>query len=127
MDSQLAVRLVVDEDGGGAGDNLRSLYSWLADEPALRGQVSLIDAPVRPEQMGADATAVVVSLLTGGTATALARSLSVWLRYRKPQLSLKISQTSEGRLFEMTSDRANPAEIFQQIKALLDDSDKDAP
>jgi hypothetical protein len=82
-----------------AGEELRRLGSWLADEEELRGRVQSADAPIRPGEMGSVLDAVVV-VVTSGTATTLCTSLFGFLtRSREAKkVTLKVKNATGAEL-----------------------------
>ncbi|WP_347176877.1 TIR domain-containing protein [Parafrankia sp. EAN1pec] len=112
--------------GDAAGDHLRSLRSWLLEEPELRGRVSLREAPPGPGEMGPRPAAVVVSLRASAlrSVQALDLALASWGRSRRSgqeiqvelragDLRVKVSTSSEGL--------KNPAlrSFFEALEALM--------
>lgn len=104
-------------------EELTNLEDWLLDEPGLAG--CPIDRPVgsaSPElgEMGALSEVLVVALGSGGMGVALARSLSVWLRTRVGDVTLRIS-TGQGGI-ELEARNAKDAEaLIKMITPLVSD------
>ncbi|UFR03882.1 hypothetical protein KBP30_23120 [Streptomyces sp. Go40/10] len=71
-------------DGDGADEELRSLYAWLLEEPAVRrlARPQLRAAPPRPGQMGADADFIYFTVQTGLTLTQVIGQYIGWRRTR---------------------------------------------
>jgi hypothetical protein len=98
---------------GGSSDaeELKNLEDWLLDEPELAGcPVTRPAASPEPGQMGALSDVLVVALGSGGTGVALASCLSVWLRTRVSDVSLRI-RTKQGEV-ELTATNTKNAEAL---------------
>lgn len=96
-------------------EELKNLEDWLLDEPQLSGCPITRPAPApEPGQMGAISDVLVVALGSGGMGAALAGSLSVWLRTRVSDLSLRI-RTQQG---EVTLTASNTKDAEALIKAI---------
>jgi hypothetical protein len=110
MDAQLSL-------GGDAVDlaDLKSLEDWLLDEPLLAGcAVTRPVAAPEPGQMGAISDVLVVALGSGGAGAALASSLSVWLRTRVGNISIRID-TEHGKI-EVSATNVRDAEsMIRQV------------
>jgi hypothetical protein len=81
--------------GVASGDELRSLRTWLFDEPEFRGRVTLREMPPQPGNMGPSADALVLALASGGGAVLVATALRTlgsvlveWLRSRTGQVEV---------------------------------------
>jgi hypothetical protein len=72
--------------GDAAQALLAELRTWLSREDALRGRVSAEQPAILHGQMGALAEVLVVALGAQGAGTALATSLAVWVRHRRPSV-----------------------------------------
>ncbi|WP_157247410.1 effector-associated constant component EACC1 [Nonomuraea typhae] len=70
-------------------DLLHSLEEWLRDVDALRGRVRLLTPPPAPGRMGAPPE-LRVAVETGAQATALSRTVELWLRVRGAGVTLKL-------------------------------------
>lgn len=92
-----AVLAVVD---GAVGD----LDAWLADEDELRGCVRRVPAAVPAGALGAGLSQLVVSLASGGTATALASTVIAWLRRRNGPVTVRVIRP-DGSTIEVRADR----------------------
>lgn len=68
--------------------------------------------------MGALSDVLVVALGSGGMGVALASSLSVWLRTRVSDLSLRI-QTKQGDVELTASNAKNPEALIEAITTLV--------
>lgn len=91
----MEARIVV---GGDEAEELTSLEDWLWQDPDLRSvQLRREQKAPAPGQMGSLADVLIVTLGSGGAGAALAASLSVWLRTRVSQVSVRI-RTARGEL-----------------------------
>lgn len=68
-----------------------SLRDWLVREPLFRGGVYVENRVVEPGDMGTLEDVLIVALGSGGAATVLAKSVSVWLQQRRSGLSVQIT------------------------------------
>ncbi|MQY25993.1 effector-associated constant component EACC1 [Nocardia aurantia] len=71
---------------------LADLAAWLGREDELRGQVAVEQQPVSTGDMGTWPDVLIVALGSGGAGTALATSLGLWIRYRKPRVDIEITR-----------------------------------
>ncbi|CUU58102.1 hypothetical protein Ga0074812_11711 [Parafrankia irregularis] len=90
--------------GDAAGDQLRSLRSWLLEEPELRGRVSLREAPPAPGEMGPRPDAVVVSLRASAARSvrAVDQALAGWGRSRRSAEAVRVLVRLENLQMEMS-------------------------
>lgn len=91
-----------------------SLRDWLAREPQFRGGIQAEGRPVEPGSMGALEDVLMVALGSGGTATVLAKSVSVWLQQRRSGLSVKMT-APDGTHIEITSEGAASEQIAEMF------------
>jgi Effector Associated Constant Component 1 len=107
MDIQVSIQ------SSGQLEELRNLEDWLLEEPGLAEcPVTRPSAAPRPGEMGALSDVLVVALGSGGMGVALASSLSVWLRTRVSDLTLRI-RTQSGEV-ELTARNTKDAEALIQ-------------
>ncbi|WHT21808.1 hypothetical protein N8J89_12325 [Crossiella sp. CA-258035] len=105
---------------GTGSEQLRDLAAWLHGEDELRGRVELLDAPVRPGELGAELDAVVV-LVTSGTATVLVRSLFGWLGRRTEARRVTLKVRAEGREVTLQAGSADEARaVLVEVRKVLD-------
>jgi hypothetical protein len=101
--------------GSGDAEELKNLEDWLLDEPRLAGcPVTRPAASPEPGQMGALSDVLVVAMGSGGMGVALASSLSVWLRTRVSDVSLRI-RTKQGEVELTASNTKNAAALIEAI------------
>ncbi|MEU3337328.1 hypothetical protein [Streptomyces sp. NPDC006668] len=67
-----------------------SLRAWLNREPGLRGRVTLRQEPSAQDRMGSLLHTVVVAL-GSGSAALLARSLPLWIKQRRSDVTIELS------------------------------------
>jgi hypothetical protein len=77
---------------------LASLYAWLTGDPDFRGRVTTIQAPIRPDEMGAVGDVLAVAVASGGTLTVLANSISIWLQQRHSTISVELTDPTGARI-----------------------------
>src|SRR5215471_9859486 len=108
--------------GSGSYDELKSLEDWLLDDPELAGYpVTRPASAPGPGEMGALSDVLVVALGSGGAGATLAGSLSVWLRTRVGDVTLRI-RTPQGEA-ELTARNAkDPEALIASVSSLLSGS-----
>jgi hypothetical protein len=109
--------------GPGPYDELKNLEDWLLDDPGLAGcPITRPAASPAPGEMGALSDVLVVALGSGGAGATLAGCLSVWLRTRVGDLTLRV-RTPRGEA-ELTARNAKDVEaVIASVSSLLSDSD----
>lgn len=112
MDIEANIRLVQQA----SPETLRDLYAWLSREDELRGRVRLRSGRPEPDEMGAVAD-VIVAVVAGGGLTALGRSLTVWLRQLRSDVTIEITGP-DGRTARVDAKRVRDAETL--IHGVLD-------
>jgi len=118
------VQLHLSGDDVGLAD-LKNLEDWLLDEPALAGYpVTRPVAAPEPGQMGAVSDVLVVALGSGGAGAALASSLSVWLRSRVSQVTVRI-RTERGEVELSATSARDPKSVVREILPLVAGSGTD--
>ncbi|MFE9607223.1 hypothetical protein [Streptomyces sp. NPDC006012] len=96
MHSVLAV------EGSEGPESLVDLTTWLGDETLLRGRVRVPPPVPGRGELGGWSDVVLVAVGAGGAVTALARSLSVYLRQpRRSTVRIKVV-APDGRRTELT-------------------------
>lgn len=106
-------------DGEGQEAELRSLHSWLRQEPAARkARVSLLEQPPPPGAMGSLIDVLQLVTDNGWSAAAFAVSVMTWrqTRPRLPRITIR-----RGDL-EVTLSDGTDAEV-QRVVALLEADD----
>lgn len=106
------VEVQIRVDAPDAADELRALRQWLSAEDEFRGRVALRGGTPRPGDMGPVVDLLTVAVSSGGAATVLAGTLAVWLRNRRSDVSIEISETEEGRTVKVTGNRVGDAEAL---------------
>jgi len=116
MDVELTV------GGLGFHDELTNLEDWLLEDPALAGcRITRPTGSPAPEEMGALSDVLVVALGSGGAGATLAGSLSVWLRTRVGDVTLRV-RTPQGEA-ELAARNARDAEaMIASVSSLLSGS-----
>jgi hypothetical protein len=118
MDVEISV-----SDPGLNPRTLKNLQDWLLNEPALVDcRITRPPAIPEPGQMGALSEVLVVALGSGGSAAALAGSLSVWLSTRVNDLTFTFRNRNGEVKFHARS-TTDAKELIEAITPLVSDSD----
>lgn len=106
-------------DGLDRLDELQSLEEWLLEDPGLAGcPVSRPTAAPVPGQMGVLSDILIVALGSGGVGAALASSLSVWLRTRVSDLTVRI-RTHQGEVELEARNVKDPEAVIEAISQVV--------
>ena len=111
-----------------AAEELRSLFTWLAEEEELRGRVRLVETAPEPGTLGGWPEVVVVVLSQGGAVTVLASAVIAWIRHRTSAVTCTVTRP-DGTSVELTATRvrrtdlAGVGELVAQVAAALGDGD----
>lgn len=84
-------------------DDLLSLRDWLLSEEGFRGRVALTDRPPAPGTLGSTLDAVIISLSSGLTSSAVMGVVVAWLQSRTGKLTLRIKHPN-GEEREITAE-----------------------
>jgi hypothetical protein len=104
--------------GTQAPDELRSLYSWLMDEPELRGRVRLVERPPEPGVLGS--VPELLQIAAGpGAAAALASAVIAWIRHRTTDVVYRFTRP-DGTVIELSAARLRRADLPAQQQLLRD-------
>lgn len=104
------MELAITVTAADSGDELRSLYRWLADDDGLRGRVRLVDGPPAPGTLGSVPELIAVVLTQGGVGAAAAGAVVAWLRHRTKDIVCKVKR-SDGSSVELTAKRVRTADL----------------
>jgi Effector Associated Constant Component 1 len=107
----------------GQDRDVESLRDWLRNEPEFRGHLRQGEAPSPDGAMGA-VSELIVGVVSSGAATALARSLQVWLVQRRADIKLNIAGP-QGRQIVLDAKRVADAEHL--LKTALSWADNAPP
>jgi hypothetical protein len=104
----------------GSSDDATDLYTWLSGDSELRGRARLAPAAIPEGALGGDLTQLLVTLESGGMATAFASVLVAWIKRRAGSVSVKVTRP-DGAKFELTAERVREidAEALQRQAAQL--------
>lgn len=91
----------------GRDTDVESLQDWLCNEPELRGHLRQGEKPGPAGSMGAS-TELIVGVVSSGAATALVRSLQVWLAQRRADVKLDVAGP-QGRHVVLDAKRVRDA------------------
>ena len=109
-------------------DEVRSLRTWLLDESALQGRVTLTAAQPASDTLGGTMETLAVALGPGGVATALASVLITWIRRRTTDVTVKITK-SDGSTLEMVGrhirrlDSEGMRTLTAELTKVIDDAE----
>lgn len=92
----------------GRDSDVESLQDWLRNEPELRGHLRQGETRGPAGAMGAS-TELIVTVVSSGAATALVRSLQVWLAQRRADVKLNVAGP-QGRQVSLDAKRVPDAE-----------------
>ncbi|MEN3540654.1 hypothetical protein AAH991_36455 [Microbispora sp. ZYX-F-249] len=84
-------------------DQIRDLYSWLSDEPELRGRVRIREVAGPPGALGPMADGLQVALGAGGAVASLASVLIAWLRTRGGEIGVTLTRGEGETRVEVTA------------------------
>lgn len=92
MSEFFAIKVLDDE----AGDETRSLISWLQSEDELKGaQIRSSGSPIRTGEMGVVTDLVEVAMQPDGIGVALITAILTWLSTRNKNLRVSIAKNSQ--------------------------------
>jgi len=114
------VSLVVTLTADTADRDIADLGGWLDADDELRGCVRREPAPVRDGTLGGAVAQLVVSLGSGGAATALAGVIITWLRRRAGSVTVRLTRP-DGSTVEMRAERVRAlaaADLRAQVEQL---------
>ncbi|MFJ7177566.1 hypothetical protein ACIQXA_14465 [Streptomyces massasporeus] len=108
------MRVEVSVDGGER--ELRSLYVWLRQDPAVRrgAQVALTQAPSAPDQMGTLADVLQLVTDNAWSAASFALALSTWRQTRPGRRSITVQRGATT----VTVENGSEEELNRLIEAL---------
>ncbi|WP_433436024.1 effector-associated constant component EACC1 [Nonomuraea sp. CA-141351] len=84
--------------GGDEVAESAALWEWLCGERELAGAVRVVRRPVAEGELGGALQAIMVAVASGGTGLALARSLTEWVKTRRPDITVTIKASGEMKL-----------------------------
>jgi hypothetical protein len=104
----------------GSIDDASDLHASLSWDSELRGRVRLAPGDVPEGALGADLTQLLVTLESGGMATAFASVLVAWIRRRAGGVTVKVTHP-DGATFELKAERVRELgpEDLQKLAAQL--------
>jgi hypothetical protein len=109
-------------DEGSGSDDLRSLASFLAAEPELRGRVTPADRPAEPGHLGAVTDVLLVAAGSGGALSVLAGSVAAWVQARGSTVTVTIEHGS-GRSASIAAERVKGVDAGE-LRRLVADVEK---
>ena len=90
---------------GGVADPSRELVSlrdWLVRDDLLRGRVTMAQQLTAADQMGGVTDALQAALGAGGAVGAFAAALMMWIRYRRPDVTIEVKNATTGVGFSVS-------------------------
>jgi Effector Associated Constant Component 1 len=117
------MELAISIDDPDQRGELTSLEDWLLRDAGLRDcAISRPPAIPRPGEMGAISEVLVVALGSGGSGVALATALSVWLRTRVHDVTIRL-QGPAGTIEFSARSTQDPRELVGVVTSLVSGSD----
>jgi hypothetical protein len=104
----------------GTGDDAVHLCESLNWDSELRGRTRLAPAAAPEGTLGADLAQLLVTLESGGMATAFATVLVAWIKRRAGSVTAKVTRP-DGATFELTAERVHglkPEDLQKQVEQL---------
>jgi hypothetical protein len=112
----MELRIMIESDGSGESE-LRSLHDWLRAEDELTADVKWDTPPISETRMGAVSDSIIAIFGAGGAGVILARSITVWLKTRRPEVTVRVK--SRTRTIQVEARNIKDGEEFiRQIKLL---------
>lgn len=93
------------------------LLEWLRGERALTGVVSATYRPPGEGELGGALDVLAVALGSGGTAVALANSLTAWLQTRRSDVSITV--TTDAGSVKIDASRLRDTEATPMLREVL--------
>jgi Effector Associated Constant Component 1 len=104
----------------GAVDDAIDLHESLNWDRELHGRARLVPVAAPEDTLGADLTQLLVTLESGGMATAFASVLVTWIKKRAGGVTAKV-MLRDGTVIELTAERVlgpKPEDLQKQIEQL---------
>lgn len=105
--------------GETAQAELTALADWLSREDELRGRSAIGRTEARPGRMGGLTEVVIVALGAQGAGTALAASLSVWIRHRRPSADIEVTGP-DGQSVKISLRNVPEADLDAMLRRVLE-------
>lgn len=98
-------------------EELADLSQWLRKERGMVGRVRPLQHPPREGELGGAADLLAVALSSGGTAAALASSLTAWVKTRRPDVAVTI--TTEAGTVTVSARDATTEDVLRLLDRAL--------
>jgi hypothetical protein len=108
--------------GGDDVAEITELFQWLRGERALAGTVRSVQRAPGEAELGGAFDMLAVALGSGGTGAALARSLTAWLRTRRPDVVITV--TSPSGSVKLDAHRVKDGSIQPLLEHMLRERDE---
>lgn len=99
-----------------------SLRDWLRGERGLAGAVRAVPHQPTETELGAAFELLAVTLGSGGAGATLARSLTIWLRTRRP--GVKITVTSQSGSVTLEARQVKDSDVMPLLHEVLGTRDE---
>lgn len=113
------MRAYVRLTGETAPAELTGLTDWLSREDEFRGRTAVERPDTPPDHMGGLTEVVIVALGAQGAGTALAASLSVWIRHRRPSADIEVTGP-DGTSVKVSLRNVPEAEVEAVLRRVLE-------
>jgi hypothetical protein len=108
--------------GGDEIVEFTALQEWLSGERALVGTVRMVQLPPDEGELGGVFDMLAVALGSGGAGVALAKSLTVWLQTRHPDVNITV--TSPSGSVKVDAHRIKDAGVLPLLEEVLRERDE---
>jgi Effector Associated Constant Component 1 len=113
------MKAYVQVPGSTAPDDILELFDWVHSERQLAGQVNYMLRPPVGGEMGGAPGVVLVLLGSSSLVTALAGSLTSWLKARRSDVTLRV--TTEHGSVTVGVTNAAEGQILPLLQRVIDD------
>jgi hypothetical protein len=114
-----AMKAYVEVPGSTAPDDIMELFDWVQSERQLAGQVNYIPKLPAGGEMGGAPGAVLILLGSSSLVTALAGSLTAWLKARRSDITLSV--TTEHGSVTVGVTNAAEGQILPLLQRVIND------
>ena len=108
-------------EGGNEIDEIADLWDWLRGERTWSGAVRAVRTAPSEGELGGAFDVLAVALGSGGAGVALAKSLTVWLRTRRPSVAITVTTSTQKVTVEARN--VDRTDILPLLERVLSDGD----